>query len=71
VVTAFTGQASISLVSFPAGGALSGTLKATFVNGVATFSGLKVTKAGSYVLRVTAPGGLTLSITITTLGRQT
>lgn len=52
-------QVSLSLNSSPtppAGGSLSGPTTATSVNGVATFSGLSLSEAGSYALRATADG---------------
>jgi hypothetical protein len=76
VVSNFTGTATLTLVSAPTGGTLTNSagvkppLTATFVNGIAVFTGLKLTVAGSYVVRITAPGGLTTTITIP-LGRQT
>jgi hypothetical protein len=76
-VANFTGMATLTLVSAPTGGAiLSGTTSiaaiaptATFVNGVATFSGLKVTVAGSYVVRITS-GTFTTTLTIPAAQRQ-
>ena len=47
VLTQFEGQISLSLASNAAGAALSGTLSATAVNGIATFSNIIVTLPGS------------------------
>ena len=68
VVTQFNGPATISLVSFPTGGTITGTLTGSFVNGVAKFTGLKVTLKGSYVVRISAPGtSLSTTVTIASL----
>ena len=47
VDTAFNGQVTLALAANPTNAALSGTLSATAVNGVATFSNLTVTLPGS------------------------
>jgi streptogramin lyase len=47
VDTAFSGQVTIKIASNPAGGTLAGTMTVKAVNGVATFSGLTLDKAGS------------------------
>jgi autotransporter-associated beta strand protein len=76
VVSNFNGPVTLTVVSTPTGGALTNSsgvkapLSVTFVNGIAVFTGLKVTLAGSYVVKLTTPSGLNLTITITTLGRQ-
>jgi hypothetical protein len=71
VVVADSGApVSITLVSGPALGALTGSLTGTLTNGVFTFTGLKVTRAGSYTVRITA-NGLTQLFTFSTLSRQT
>src|SRR5205814_9376745 len=44
-------------------GAISGTLTVTAVNGVASFSGLSATKAGSYSLSAAAPGTTLVPVT--------
>ena len=56
-VTTFSGAITISLAANPAGGTLSGTMTASAVNGVATFSNLRITRAGGgYSLAATATG---------------
>jgi len=50
-ITTYTGDITLSLVSGPPGGSLSGTTTVAAVSGVATFAGLSVNKAGSYRLR--------------------
>jgi uncharacterized protein (TIGR03382 family) len=56
VVTGTPTQVTLSLINAP-GAILSGTTTATTVNGVATFSGLSVDKAGSgYMLQADATG---------------
>jgi hypothetical protein len=52
VVTTDKSKVTIAIASGPSGGALSGTLAVNAVNGVATFSGLKLNKAGTYTLKV-------------------
>ncbi len=55
--TAFNGSVTVSLLNNPGGSTLSGTLTVTAVNGVATFSGLSLNKAGTgYTLGVSAAG---------------
>jgi hypothetical protein len=77
VVSSFNGPVTLTVMSTPTGGALTNSsgvkapLTATFVNGIAVFTGLKVTLAGSYVVKLTTPSGLNVTITISTLGRQT
>ena len=54
-VTGFTGGIWISIDNNPGGGTLSGTRRAVAVNGVATFSDLRIDRPGTgYTLRVTA-----------------
>ena len=50
VVTAASGTISLSLTGSPAGATLTGGGAATITNGIATFSGLSVNKAGTYTL---------------------
>jgi hypothetical protein len=52
-VTAATNPVTIALTT---GSGLTGTLTATPQNGVATFSGLSVSNAGTYTLAATTPG---------------
>jgi hypothetical protein len=55
--TAFDGNVTVSLLNNPGGSTLSGPLTVTAVNGVATFSGLSLNKAGTgYTLSVSASG---------------
>jgi hypothetical protein len=55
VATSFSGSITIALGANPSGGALSGTLTVSAVNGVATFSNLSITKAGTgYALSAAA-----------------
>jgi peptidyl-prolyl cis-trans isomerase A (cyclophilin A) len=51
-------KARLAIASGPAGAVLDGTLKATTVNGVATFSNVSITEAGTYTL-VATHGSLT------------
>jgi hypothetical protein len=53
-----TSTLTLSIASGPSGAALSGTTSVIFANGVATFSGVSLTKAGSYTLTAT-DGALT------------
>ena len=53
----FTGAITLALGANPSGGTLSGTMTVNAVNGVATFSNLRITRAGSgYSLSATASG---------------
>ncbi len=51
----FTGNVTLSLASL-SGGALTGTVTATAVGGVATFAGLTISKAGTHRISVSAAG---------------
>jgi hypothetical protein len=57
VITSFSGSVTLSLTTNPDGATLGGTLTAMAQNGVATFSGLTINKAGTYAL-VAASGGI-------------
>jgi streptogramin lyase len=69
VISSFNGTVTVALANNPGGTTLGGTLTATATNGVATFSGLTLTKAASgYTLDVSASGlgaGGTSAITVT------
>jgi hypothetical protein len=69
LVTSFSGTVTVALASNPGGATLGGTLTVTASGGVATFSGLTLTKAASgYTLAATTPGlgqGLTSAMTVT------
>jgi hypothetical protein len=67
-VGSFNSPATIQLLAVPAGGTLTGVRPAGFVNGVATFNGLGVTRAGRYVLRIIA-GGLFTDLVVNAQGR--
>ena len=71
VATSFNGNETIAVASGPTGGVLTGTTNATAKNGVATISGLILTKAGSgYTLQVSSTGltpATTTAITVTPL----
>jgi hypothetical protein len=69
LVLADSDVVSISLVSFPPGGMLTGALSARFSRGVATFSGLQFTQVGTYVIKITS-NGISTMLTISS-GRQT
>ncbi len=58
VDTAFDGTVALSISSGPAGAPLLGTVSATAVDGVATFSGVILDIAGSYVIQASS-GNLT------------
>ncbi len=56
-VTSFTGDVTVGIANNPGDGTLSGTLTATAVSGVATFSNLSIEKAGvGYTLVASSPG---------------
>jgi hypothetical protein len=54
----FAGNVTVSLVNNPGGGTLGGTTSATFSNGLANFSGLTLTAAGSGYSILLASNGL-------------
>jgi uncharacterized repeat protein (TIGR03803 family) len=67
-VIAQSGTVALSIASGPTGAALGGTLTATATNGVATFSGITFTKAGTYTLTAASNGltsGTSATITVT------
>ncbi len=68
--TTYSGTATITVESSSSLGVVGGNLTATFVNGVATFTGLTISKAGTYVLEITT-GNVETTITISSTGRQT
>jgi hypothetical protein len=56
-ITDYSGSVTIALAQGPSGGILGGTLSATAVDGIATFSGLTLDLAGTgYALEATAGG---------------
>jgi streptogramin lyase len=69
LLSSFDGTVSVAIATNPGGATLGGTLTATASSGVATFSGLTMSKAASgYTLVVSASGlgsGLTSSFTVT------
>jgi streptogramin lyase len=70
LISSFNGTVTVALASGPSGATLGGTLTATAVNGVATFSGLTLTKAATGYTLVASSGGpygqgLTSAITVT------
>jgi hypothetical protein len=57
VVTSFSGTARVTILLNPGGSTLRGTLNVSFVNGVATFSGLRLNRPGNaYALHVATIG---------------
>jgi streptogramin lyase len=68
-ITSFNGTVTVALANNPGGATLGGTLTATATNGVATFSGLTLTKAASgYTLVLSGSGigaGVTSAFTVT------
>ena len=69
LITSFNGTVTVALASNPGGATLGGTLTVTASGGVATFSGLTLTKAASgYTLVATTSGlgqGVTNAMTVT------
>jgi streptogramin lyase len=63
LLSSFNGTVTVALASNPGGATLGGTVTATAVNGVATFSGLTLTKAASGYTLVVSGGGLAESMT--------
>ncbi len=62
VVSSFRGSVTLTLMGGPSGATVDGKLVVTLVRGVATFSGLKITKAGAGN-SLTASGSLTAATT--------
>jgi hypothetical protein len=63
----FNGTAALQLVGGPAGGKLSGVLTAAIVNGVATFSNLSLSAAGTYTFLAASSSDLiaaTISLSV-------
>ena len=58
LLTSYTGLVTISLGTNPGGGTLSGTTSVNAVNGVATFAGLSIDKAGTGYTLVALAAGL-------------
>ncbi len=56
--TGFNSPVTLSMASGPTGGQLAGTLTVSAQNGIATFSDVQITVAGSYVLAASAAGGI-------------
>ncbi|MFO0844787.1 MAG: Ig-like domain-containing protein [Gemmataceae bacterium] len=67
-VANFSIPATIQLLAVPPGGTLLGPRTAGFVNGVASFNGMGVTRAGRYIVRIFA-GGLFTDLIIDAQGR--
>ena len=59
VRTTATNTVSLAIANNPGGATLSGTTTANAVNGIATFSGLKLTKGGAGYTLVASSAGLT------------
>jgi autotransporter-associated beta strand protein len=68
--TGFNQPAVLSVASAPPGGFLSGNPNGTFSGGSLTLSNLVVNVTGTYTINITA-GGLVVTLTFTTTGRQT
>jgi hypothetical protein len=69
VATSYNNQpATLQVVSAPAGGTVIGPFTTTFVNGVAQFANLRVTKYGTYLVRITS-GSLIVQLTLVSNGR--
>ena len=50
----YNGAVTITILGVPTGGHMTGTLTGTFVNGIFTFSNLKLTVAGPYTLKISS-----------------
>ncbi len=61
-------QVTIVLLSGPTGGKVTGTLTGTFVKGVLTFSNLKLTVAGNYVLQISSGSLPAIKVNVSTSG---
>lgn len=72
--TGFTGAVTASVLSGPAGATLLGTTTVNAVNGVASFSALRLNKAGTYSLQFITSGasnGSTASFTVLAAAAKT
>jgi len=72
--TGFTGAVAASILSGPSGAALLGTTTVSAVGGIATFSGLRLNKAGAYTLQFSTSGasnGSTTSFTVLAAAAKT
>jgi hypothetical protein len=69
VASGHNASVTLVLLSAPVGGTLTGTLTKTFTGGLVSFSDLRVTKGGSYVIRIIS-GGLVTDVVVTTIGRR-
>ncbi len=67
VVTSFGGSVTVALASNPGGGTLGGVTNTSFSNGLASFSGLTLTAAGSGYSLLAASNGLTPPLLTDTL----
>ena len=56
VDTAFNGNVTAQILSNPGGANLGGTLNVKAVNGIVAFTGLSISKPGSYQLQISTPG---------------
>lgn len=57
LMTSYNGNVTVSLANNPTGATLGGTVTVAAVNGIATFTGLSITKAGSgYTIQASASG---------------
>jgi streptogramin lyase len=63
LLSSFNGTVTVALSNNPGGATLGGTLAVTASNGVATFSGLTVTKAASGYTLATSGGGFGMGVT--------
>ncbi len=63
VISSFTGSVTLTLASGPAGAGVTGKLIATLVKGVATFSGLKIARAGTEYSLMASSGSLDTATT--------
>lgn len=63
-ITSYNKPVTASITSGPSGGTLSGTTTVSFSNGVANFTGLKFSTAGTYTLHFDSDG-IILDVTIT------
>ena len=69
--TTFTGSITIALASNSAGGALSGTLTRRALKGIASFSDLRIDRAGTYTLRASTSGAAAVTSAAFTISTPT
>ena len=66
----YNGAFTLTVVKRPAGGRVLGPKAGVFSGGFAQLAGLKVSRAGTYMLRINGPNGLSFTIRLAVGGRR-